>query len=121
MPANTANGLPYPLGTDPIAQGDDSIMALATALDKRIPAKLAGAQAVAVAAVNNGGNANVNVVYPVGLFAVAPVLLYSLTNNRLTPAVIANTKDGATIQVANFSGANAAVSALSWVAIQLPV
>src|SRR5262245_35079647 len=34
MPANTAtNGLPYPLGTDPISDGDDAIKALAQALD----------------------------------------------------------------------------------------
>lgn len=33
MPANTAHGFPYPLGTDPISDGDDQIKALAEAVD----------------------------------------------------------------------------------------
>lgn len=33
MPATTANGLPYPLGTDLIVNGDNDIQALARALD----------------------------------------------------------------------------------------
>jgi hypothetical protein len=36
MPANTTHGLPYPLGTEPIAQGDDAIKNLATALDPAV-------------------------------------------------------------------------------------
>ena len=33
--ATTANGLPYPIGTDAVVQGDDAIGALAGALDRR--------------------------------------------------------------------------------------
>lgn len=33
MPANTPNGFPYPLGTDRLMDGDDSIHNLATAID----------------------------------------------------------------------------------------
>lgn len=33
MPANTPNGLPYPLTTEPVADGADAIHALALALD----------------------------------------------------------------------------------------
>lgn len=35
--ALTPGGLPYPLGTDKVVDGDDAIKALATALDLRIP------------------------------------------------------------------------------------
>lgn len=37
MPANTPNGLPYPLPTEPVADGADAIKALALALDPRLP------------------------------------------------------------------------------------
>jgi hypothetical protein len=36
MPATTPRGLPYPLGTDPVADGDDAIHNLATALDTAV-------------------------------------------------------------------------------------
>jgi hypothetical protein len=35
--ALTPGGLPYPLGTDLVVNGDDAIKALATALDTRLP------------------------------------------------------------------------------------
>jgi len=37
MPANTARGFPYPLGTDPLSQGDDTIHSLASYLDANVP------------------------------------------------------------------------------------
>jgi len=37
MPANTARGFPYPLGTDPLSQGDDAIHNLASYLDGNVP------------------------------------------------------------------------------------
>ena len=36
LAASTAHGLPYPLPSDPVAQGAAAIQALATELDKRI-------------------------------------------------------------------------------------
>jgi hypothetical protein len=121
MPANTPNGLPYPLGTDPLAQGDDAIHALATELDKRVPYRLAGGQGVAVGIVANGAFVNVNVVYPVGLFTTAPNVHWNTGSNRLNGALLANTKDGCTIQLANFSGAASVATTLTWTALQLPV
>jgi len=42
MPANTSHGLPYPLGTDRVMDGDDAIRGLAEALDPAAsPAALA--------------------------------------------------------------------------------
>ena len=37
MPANTTHGLPYPLGTDRVMDGDNAIKALAEALDPASP------------------------------------------------------------------------------------
>lgn len=119
MPANTPNGLPYPLGTDPLAQGDDAIHALADELNKRVPYRLAFATGVAVGGVLAGNNLNIPVVYPVGLFTQTPIILAITGSNRLGLAVLANTKDGATLQVANFTSATAAATTLQWVAMQM--
>ena len=119
MPAQTSNGLPYPLGADPISQGDDAIKALADELNKRVPYRLAGGSGVAVGGVLAGNNLNINIVYPVGLFTQPPVILAITGSNRLGLAVLANTKDGATLQVANFTTATAAATTLSWLAMQL--
>jgi hypothetical protein len=37
MPSSTARGFPYPLGTDPLSQGDDAIHSLASYLDANVP------------------------------------------------------------------------------------
>lgn len=37
MPGTTTHGLPYPLDTEPVTQGDDAIQALAQALDAYLP------------------------------------------------------------------------------------
>ena len=120
MPGNTPNGLPYPLGTEPISQGDDAILALATALDKRVPYRMAGGS-LPFGAIANGASGNVTVPYPAGLFTVPPILLVLSALNRLNPAVTANSAVQATINLANFSGANAGASSFLWLAIQLPV
>lgn len=41
--ALTTNGLPYPVGTDLVVDGDDAIRALAEALDPRVPPPLTSA------------------------------------------------------------------------------
>lgn len=121
MPANTANGLPYPLGSEPVKDGDDAIHALATALDKRVPFRLAGGQGLTVASVANASFVNIVVTYPVGLFTAAPNVVWAQGSNRLTGALLANALTGCTIQLANFSGAASTATTLNWHAVQLPV
>lgn len=48
MPANTTNGLPYPLGTDRVADGDDAIKNLAEAVDAQLWGPAGGVQIAAV-------------------------------------------------------------------------
>ena len=56
--ALTPGGLPYPLGTDHVVDGDDAIHALATALDLRIP--ISGTPATALFPFNQALPAIVN-------------------------------------------------------------
>lgn len=77
MPANTAKGWPYPVGTDRVADGDDAIKALAEKLDALLGYGIA-AGSVVINMVTAGTPVSVAVTLPVGRFGVAPVL--SLTN-----------------------------------------
>lgn len=70
MPAQTAKGYPYPLGTDRVMDGDDSIHALADAVDAKQPfATWVGTASVSVVA---NTAANVAVTLPAGRFTQPP-------------------------------------------------
>lgn len=71
MPANTALGYPYPLGTDKINDGDATLAALATKVDTAKGIAARGSVTINVAAINTTYAAAVT--FPVGLFTVAPV------------------------------------------------
>jgi hypothetical protein len=70
MPANTAKGYPYPVGTDRVMDGDDAIKNLAEAVTTRAGTLAAGVLTVPVSA--NGTNYQVAVTFPVGRFANPP-------------------------------------------------
>lgn len=70
MPANTAKGYPYPLGTDRVMDGDDAIKNLATAVDTKLPARTYVTDGVV--AISNAIAANVSITFPAGRFTVAP-------------------------------------------------
>lgn len=69
MPATTARGYPYPLGTDRVADGDDSIRALAEKVDTAL-----GAMAAGTASINHvsTGFASTTITFPVGRFTAPP-------------------------------------------------
>ena len=70
MPATTPKGYPYPLGTDRVMDGDDSIHALATAVDTNLGVQASGKATIPV--VSNTTNYSVSVTYPVGRFTETP-------------------------------------------------
>ena len=113
MPGSTPNGYPYPLGTEPISQGDDAIKALATAVDR-----ISGGEVGIVIAASTAGG-QINVTFPVGQYAVPPLVF-------VTPRASANwwgylstppTVSGATIGIASYQTRNAATIPTQWVAI----
>jgi len=78
MPGTTASGYPYPLGTEPVAQGDDAIHALADKIEANLRATAAGV--VTITTVANTYT-TVAVTFPVGRFTVAPTVVVSWTTN----------------------------------------
>jgi hypothetical protein len=72
MPANTALGYPYPLGTDRVADGDDAIRSLAEAVDDHAGVFASGI--VTVVNVTPNTPTTATVTFPVGRFTAQPVI-----------------------------------------------
>jgi hypothetical protein len=94
MPANTTNGYPYPLGTDPVADGDDAIHNLANAVDAMSGVSAAGAATASIPANNSG--VYTTVTYPVGRFTAAPAMMGIVTTPTATWMVNVATNGSAT-------------------------
>ena len=73
MPANTPKGYPYPLGTDRVMDGDDSIHNLASAVDTKLGVACGGQVSIPISALNTPSV--VAVTFPVGLFTASPFVL----------------------------------------------
>jgi hypothetical protein len=120
MPANTAKGYPYPLGTDRVMDGDDSIKALAEAVDVHLGRAASG---VATTPVSSALNAPVTVAvtFPVGRFSAPPQVNVTAVgaNPAWSTGIAATaTTGGVTLTAAKVYGGNAAAS-LAWVAVQV--
>lgn len=72
---NTAKGLPYPSASDPVANGDDAIKALAEAVDDKA-GMVSGSVNVTATASASGVQA---VVFPVGAFTAPPKVVVTVT------------------------------------------
>jgi hypothetical protein len=120
MPSATAKGFPYPLDTDPVNQGDDSIKALADKLETAVPfAMAAGVLNTAALAINAGvGTA---VTFPAGRFSVIPCVAVSHDSNGYTFALAAGTTaGGTTLRAFNPSGAaTSGTGVIRYVAVQM--
>ena len=71
MPATTPKGYPYPLGTDRVTDGDDSIHNLATAVETLLGVAASGSVVVTVATGTASGS--IAVTFPAGRFPAAPM------------------------------------------------
>ena len=130
MPGATARlALPYPLGGDPINQGDDVIAALTAILDAGLPFRIAGGlvNIVANALAPSGGATFGPNLFPVGRFTVAPLVLVTpqvatagANSSKVTAHAI--TKDQFYVGLQNASSTSAmtfAATPCAWVALQL--
>jgi|SRR5262245_638040 len=80
MPGNTpVRNLPYPLGTDRLMDGDDTIKALATAVENMVQA-----QALSMTVVTANTAVSVQVTFPVA-YSAAPFVLVGMMT-AATPA-----------------------------------
>jgi hypothetical protein len=123
MPATTAKGYPYPLGTDPVSDGDDAIKNLAEATDAKTGVCATGN--VTINTPTTGTPASAAITFPAGRFTVAPIVVCSLRDpsanapqNFSQPASAVVSTTGATIWVCRIAGA-AANCNVYWHAIQV--
>ena len=121
MPATTPRGYPYPLGSDRVMDGDDSIHDLATAIDTRLGAMAAGAGVLPAPGALNVPT-SLAITFPAGRFTVAPIVVATFqgTGPQLfTPISYAGTSaSGCTLYAARTSGALTTIP-IAWLAIQV--
>jgi len=118
MPANTPKGFPYPLGTDRLADGDDAIHNLATAVDTKVGVAAAGIAAVNV--TTGGTAATLAVTFPVGLFTAAPIVLCTYTLAATSNAACSAQSPTTTGFQCSAVRATSGVINVNWHAVQLP-
>lgn len=69
MPGTTSKGFPYPLGTEPVADGDDAIKNLAQSVDSKVGVLASGLASVVLSSqIQN----SITVTFPAGRFVAAP-------------------------------------------------
>lgn len=121
MGSTTTDGLPYPVGTDRVMDGDNAMQALAEALTGR-----SARVATGVASITGAANVvrNLAITFPVGRFTVAPIVLVVIRGGVATgtpafsawcAAAPAVTTAGCTLQGSSTS-ANAIP--VEWLAVQ---
>src|SRR4051812_25971815 len=105
MPANTAKGYPYPLGTDRVMDGDDAIKNLAEAVDTRVGVLAAGLVSVPVSSGQASGT--VAVTSPAGRFSAVPIATGTYQGSNIAWSSVnisAVTASGCTIGVSHRDG-----------------
>jgi hypothetical protein len=121
MPANTAKGYPYPLGTDRVMDGDDAIHNLANAVDSKLGVAAGGSATLPAPSATNIP-VSLAVTFPAGRFTVAPFVTASPTGGSpqaLAPCtVVSVTAAGFTLYGARVGGGMATILCY-WQAIQV--
>jgi hypothetical protein len=128
MPANTTRaGLPYPIGTDPVADGDDAIKNLAERLDGTSGTVPSVPYAIAAGTTPGPSFSNVAtstfaVTFPVGRFTQRPIISASVTNaapsNIYALRLTGITTGGFTVNATFAAPATASVT-VDWLAVQM--
>ncbi len=116
MPANTTKGYPYPLPTDPVAEGAGAIQDLAEAVDTQLGTRASGT--VTVNVTTGGTAANATVTFPAGRFTAAPNLVASTGGGN--PDVLAASNSPATVTsgIVAAKRATAGPVSVAWIASQ---
>ncbi len=108
MPSTTTRGFPYPLDSDPVADGAKATRDLAQKVDSALGVTAAGTVIVAVSASAIG---SAPITFPAGRFSSAPILNATVAGTTLYFATISTpTTTGATINVRRFDNTAATVN-----------
>jgi hypothetical protein len=116
--ATTTGGLPYPVGTDKIVDGDDAIKALAEAVDARVPWRMtANLSTWGVPGANAGVSAALT--FPVGRFTQTPIVVVTAdSTGYLAGSSGGVTSAGFTGRVFNLTAGVPGGVNLKWIAVQ---
>lgn len=121
MPANTAKGYPYPLGSDPVADGDDAIANLANAVDTKLGCMATG-QATTPVPGALSSPVQVTVTFPVGRFTSGPLLFATAVSanphDRIVGVTTSPTTTSGVVYASKLAGALTAM-VLNWQAVQV--
>lgn len=118
--ALTPGGLPYPIGTDFVVNGDNAIRALAEAVDARVPFRIATGTFNSGAQINIGTTQDHTIQLPVGRFTQPPAIFASSANGRLTVGIAQVATTQAVFSLCNWSTGNCPPNqAVRYVAIQM--
>lgn len=118
-PTSTPHGYPAPLGTDRLADGDDTMHNLATAVDTRLGVVAGGT--VTIPVVVAGTNYQVAVTFPAGRFTDVPAMSVTpmgTSAQALRASVTAPTVNGVTIVGSRDS--SVAPFPVQWMAVLAP-
>ena len=123
----TRTGLPYPVGTDRVMDGDDAIKALAERLDgttaaqASVPFAMAAGQSnVVISAATQG---QVAVTFPAGRFTVIPAVQMSVNSaaasNMYALRMNAAPTTAGFTAVANIAASGSVTIPVAWLAVQM--
>ena len=116
MPSQTSRGYPYPLGTDRVMDGDDSIHALAQAVEDKLGGPHASGT-VAIPTLAAAAASSVAVTLPAGRFTAAPIVLSNAGNSRVCTAPGSVTATGFVLGMMNQSAGQAGAHTGYWLAL----
>ena len=125
MPSSTTRaGLPYPIGTDPVSDGDDAIKNLANRLDGSSGALASAPYGMAAGTVSvvfsNVPNSSAAVTFPAGRFSQPPNVLTAGQNSFFVTAAGSITATGFTMNVRHAQNTNQTTTVpTNWVAVQM--
>ena len=119
MPANTPKGYPYPLGTDRLMDGDDSIHNLATAVDTNLGVAASGIVTSPPFPGVADGTCSIAVTFPVGRFTAVPVVtVTAVGSGPFMTSVLSTTTAGVTLYAAR-RNTSTSTAPLQWLAVQV--
>jgi hypothetical protein len=129
MPANTPFfAFPYPLNTDPVVNGDDTIKALAEKVEAQLsgggvtvtnPLRMTANSSSITNPASNSGQ-SVAVTWPVGRFTVAPLVVVTGISSGYSAASAGGvTVTGFTAKMWNPTGSTPTGSVMVWIAVQM--
>lgn len=114
MPSTTTNGYPYPLGTDRVMDGDDSIHALADKVEANLKAGVLAGTVSGQIPANGTESPPVTVTLPVGRFLTPPVVVTSALSLAGALWTTSGTTSVSSFQVAAHSRASVGGAAYGW-------